>query len=279
MTRQSVWRWLKFYDRAVVVLVSGFLLWSGIRTGWIGSTVSDKPIVATVQTSEASHTVAPAQDVEQKPQPHIKPDYILPAASEGSIPVLNRIPTEEKVVFLTLDDGLVRKPETQEILQQYGIKAPMFLNDEYVKAEPPYFKKLLQQGMTIGSHTVDHADLTTLEYDAQVTEICTNADTIERELGVQPTLFRPPYGSYDANTVRAAAACGMRALVMWSAKANGGSMQYQDDHTGLVPGDIVLMHFREEFADDFKAFMEAAEQADLQPVSLDEWLRTDTTAP
>jgi len=255
---------LRFYSRALVIMVAGLLLWSGLHARQPGA----------VNSAEALASVQQAPPVEQKPEAqHIEPDYELPVAETGSVPVISRIPTDQKVVFLTLDDGLVRKPEAQKLLDEYNIKAPMFLNDEYARADPPYFKKLLKTGLTIGSHTVDHADLTTLGYDGQVAEICTNADTLEFELGVRPKLFRPPYGSYDANTVQAAAVCGMRALVMWSAKANGGSMQYQDGQEGLVPGDIVLMHFREEFAEDFTAFTDAAEQAGLQPASLDEWLQ------
>ena len=202
-----------------------------------------------------------------------QPDYVLPPVTAGLAPVVNRIETSRPVVFLTIDDGMTASPEASRLLNRYRIKAPMFLNDVYVKDKPDYFKRLIAQGMTVGSHTVDHTDLTTLDYAGQRDEICQNADNMENWLGQRPSLFRPPYGDYDWNTRRAAADCGMRALVMWSAKANGGSMQYQDGHGGLVAGDIVLMHFRPEFAQDFEAFIDAAKAAGLQPVNLSEWLR------
>ena len=236
-------------------------------SGWRGSAVSSEERSAPKTDDE------PGPPRKEPSRQALTPDYILPVKQHGAIPVVSRIPTDKPVVFLTLDDGLARTKDAKRLLDKHHIKAPMFLNDEYVREDPAYFRRLVQGGMTVGSHTVDHADLTTLEYDQQVAEICTNADNLEQWLGNRPTLFRPPYGSYDGNTLLAAEACGMRALVMWSAKANGGSMQYQDGHTGLVPGDIVLMHFRPEFAKDFQAFIDAAKAAGLQPESLEAWLQ------
>ena len=221
-----------------------------------------------------------ASHQEVQPKPEIKPDYHMPEPADGTIPVINRIPTEKKVVFLTIDDGLEKTPDAPRLLEKYHIKAPMFLNDVYVKEKPSYFRSLmLEQGMVVGAHTVDHTDLTTLGYEEQVNEICGNAAHLEEWLGERPSLFRPPYGSYNDSVVQAAGACGMRAVVMWSAKANGGSMQYQDGHAGLVAGDIVLMHFRPEFAADFKAFIDAAKTAGLQPENLDDWLQPAEVLP
>lgn len=83
--------------------------------------------------------------------------------------------------------------------------------------------------------------------------------------------MRPPGGNYNKDTPRAAAACGMKAVVQWIAKANGGSMQYQIGH-GLRAGDIVLMHFRPEFKSDMQAFLDAEKAAGLHTELLEDWL-------
>ena len=65
----------------------------------------------------------------------------------------------------------------------------------------------------------------------------------------------------------------MKAVVLWIAKANGGSMQYQVGNR-LRPGDIVLMHFRPEFAQDMQAFVDAEKAAGLHTVLLEDWIRS-----
>ena len=36
-------------------------------------------------------------------------------------------------------------------------------------------------------------------------------DVIEKRYGKRPTLFRPPYGNYNEDTLRAAKSCGIKA--------------------------------------------------------------------
>jgi hypothetical protein len=83
--------------------------------------------------------------------------------------------------------------------------------------------------------------------------------------------FRPPFGAYNTDTQRAAAACGMRAIVTWVVVVDQATLQYQLAHT-LRPGDIVLMHFRDEFVADMQAFVDAARAAGLHTELLEDWL-------
>jgi peptidoglycan/xylan/chitin deacetylase (PgdA/CDA1 family) len=56
-------------------------------------------------------------------------------------------------------------------------------------------------GFTIGSHTWSHADITTLsswELDQELDEL---ENALWKILGVKPALFRPPYGSYNQDTI------------------------------------------------------------------------------
>ena len=97
------------------------------------------------------------------------------------------------------------------------------------------------------------------------------ADYEEKTFGRRPVFFRPPGGSYSAVMQKAAYDCGMKAIVTWIAKANGGSMQYQIG-SGLRPGDVVLTHFRPEFLKDLKAFVDAENAAGLHTELLEDAL-------
>ncbi len=201
----------------------------------------------------------------------VAPDYSLPPVTDGLAPVLISIPTKQNIVFLGIDDGANKQDFELELLQNNNIKATLFLADEFIKDKPSFFKKFMDAGYPIENHTLTHRLLSKLTYEQQKHEICGEADRQLQQFGRRPVLFRPPGGDYNQDTRRAAADCGMKALINWVAKANGGSMQYQVGNT-LRPGDIVLMHFRPEFAADLQAFLDAQQAAGLHTELLEDWL-------
>jgi peptidoglycan/xylan/chitin deacetylase (PgdA/CDA1 family) len=195
-----------------------------------------------------------------------------PPVTDGSVPVIRRIPTDKPYVFITVDDGAVADPNAQRLIQQSGGHLMLFLNQKYVKGREAYFKAIMDStGSIVGDHTVDHPNLRGKPFDFQRQEICGDADDLQRGLGQRPTLFRPPFGLYDATTLKAAASCGMRATVLWSAAVNDGVVQFQAGNK-LRPGDIVLMHFRKTFTADYTAFAEQAKKDGLIPVPLPDFL-------
>jgi peptidoglycan-N-acetylglucosamine deacetylase len=197
-----------------------------------------------------------------------------PVSSDpAQIPVLSKVPTDKPVVFLGIDDGLVKSPEAQSWLISHKLPFTLFLVDDLVKNDYDYFRSFQNAGMTIEDHTITHADLATLNLDQQKAEICGGADKFQTAFGNRPTLFRPPYGSYNEITKQAAADCGMKALIIWHAKANGGSIQFQDGNTHFLPGDIVLMHFRPEFMQDMKAFTDQVQNDHMQVGRLEDWIQ------
>ena len=61
-------------------------------------------------------------------------------------------------------------------------------------------------------------------------------------IGKRPTLFRPPYGNYNRDTLLVARSCGITAVPLWAAEAFPDHMEWRDG--ALHPGDIILTHFR-----------------------------------
>ncbi|WP_157357356.1 polysaccharide deacetylase family protein [Amycolatopsis nigrescens] len=216
---------------------------------------------------------APAgSPVPQQPYPFGEAQQQAPAGENGQIPVVRRIRTDKPYVFITIDDGAVKDPDALRLIQQSDARPVLFLNQQYVSGHEDYFKSILDNtGAVLGDHTVDHPNLRGKPYEVQRKEICEDADDFGRELGTRPALFRPPFGNYDPATLRAAAACGMRAAVLWSASVNDGQVQFQQGDR-LRPGDIVLMHFRKTFAKDYTAFLDQARRDGLTPVPLTDFL-------
>lgn len=190
-----------------------------------------------------------------------------------TIPVISTIPTTEPVVFVTIDDGWVQTPENHEWLVSHHLPFSLFLTDAGVRNNYQYFQDLQNTGMTIQDHTVNHPSLVKLNLPSQQAEICGAADSFQNIFHHRPTLFRPPYGIFNGLTQQAAAACGQKAIVMWRATIQNGALQYQDSHTSLAPGDIVLTHFEPDFIANMQALSVELNKDHLQVAHLEDWLK------
>ncbi|MFD9392212.1 polysaccharide deacetylase family protein [Streptomyces sp. NPDC060000] len=167
----------------------------------------------------------------------------LPAAG-GRIPVISEIPTQEKIVFLTFDDGAEKDPRFVTMMRELKIPFTMFLTDSAISSDYGYFKKLQAFGDGVQNHTLTHPNLRTLGAAAQKQEICGQQTKLKDRYGTAPRLFRPPYGNWNEDTRAAAASCGLEAIVLWRESMQIKNMQYQRGDKKLHPGDIILAHFR-----------------------------------
>jgi peptidoglycan/xylan/chitin deacetylase (PgdA/CDA1 family) len=185
---------------------------------------------------------APAAPAE-KPQITTRKGFEV-EGGEDLPPVFTTVPTEQKVVFLTVDDGAEKDPEFLRMMQELKIPYSAFLSDYVVRDDYPYFKKMQAAGVTLNNHTLNHRYMPALSYEKQRQEICGQQDTIQRQFGKRPELFRPPYGNYNRDTLRAAKSCGVKAVPLWNAEVFPDRMEWREWDRDLHPGDIILTHFR-----------------------------------
>ncbi|ALE93607.1 polysaccharide deacetylase [Arthrobacter alpinus] len=293
-TNMSVPRWIILSLTAVVLIAIGLGVWwfATSSTTSAGTDTPSPPPASAGKTDSPSTPSTPATPPVSAtptatPTPVLNPltgrvdtldglvpDYVLPPIENGMVPVLTKVPTEQKVVFLTIDDGAVKRDSDLALLEQHGIKASLFLANTFIANDPGFYKKYTGAGHLIENHTMSHSlGFLKLSYAAQKAEICAMADFEEKQYGRRPVFFRPPGGPYSQATRQAVADCGMKAIVDWEAKANAGGMDYQVG-ASLRPGDIVLMHFRPEFPADLDAFLAAQKAAGLKVVLLEDYLGT-----
>jgi peptidoglycan/xylan/chitin deacetylase (PgdA/CDA1 family) len=263
--------WLIGIACLVIGLVSIFQivhinkLWSDSPVA-LSQTSSPKPPEKSGQNSSLPKT--------QQPTLSIWRGNVYPLPTQpGLARVFDRIPTNDPVVFLTIDDGITHDRQILEWLTLRHLPFSLFLDNAAIKDSYAYFRHLQTFGMLIENHTLTHPRLPTLNLPQQQAEICGAADTYAKVFVRRPTLFRPPYGLMNANTLQAVTACGMHAVVMWDVVVDAGAIQYQSPNTHLQPGDIVLMHFKPDFLKDIQVFSAQVSKDHLQIARLEDWLK------
>jgi peptidoglycan/xylan/chitin deacetylase (PgdA/CDA1 family) len=184
----------------------------------------------------------------------------------------HRVPTTQPVAFVTIDDGWVKRPEAVALVTRAHVPVTLFLTIDAIRDDPGYFRRLRAAGAVVEAHTLTHPSLAGMPYAAQRREICGSADQLARWYGRRPVLFRPPFGNSDATTLRAVRDCGMRAAFHWTETVDKGKVRYQRGHV-VQRGDVILMHFRPAFVDDFLAALTAIHQAGLTPALLEDYVR------
>jgi peptidoglycan/xylan/chitin deacetylase (PgdA/CDA1 family) len=68
----------------------------------------------------------------------------------------------------------------------------------------PALLRMAEEGLEIGSHSVNHAHLDGMEAGLVRAELAVSAETIEARIGRRPRAFCYPYGSWDAQAARIA---------------------------------------------------------------------------
>lgn len=159
-------------------------------------------------------------------------------------PVFTTVPTRQKVVFLTIDDGIEKDPAFLRMMSQLKIPYTAFLSNFLIKDDYAYFRRMQSQGVTLNNHTLTHPYLPGLSYEQQKREICGMQVIMKKQFGRRPTVFRPPFGNYNQDTLRAARSCGIKYAPIWDEEVFVDHWEYREGDQDLHPGDIVLTHFR-----------------------------------
>lgn len=164
-------------------------------------------------------------------------------------PIIEHVPEAGKRVALTFDAGWEWSNTVAllDLLSQRGVKATFFLRGGWVVDHPDLVKAIAGAGHVIESHSFTHPDMTKLSPEGARKELTETEDALIKTAGIKVTLFRPPYGAYNQEMLRALGERGYRAMVMWDVDSLDWTGLAKDKLTdrvlsGVKPGSIVLMH-------------------------------------
>ena len=162
-------------------------------------------------------------------------------------PAISNVPTSQKVVALTFDDGPlnITTPEILGILKEKNVKATFFVVGERVKRFPMLVRQEIEDGHEVGAHTYSHPNLTKLRSNQLEEEL----DKTEKEIltiAPKPTLFRPPGGSYNDTIIKLTRDKGY-LTILWSIDTKDWRSPPVGDIVNSVlknikPGSIILLH-------------------------------------
>lgn len=138
-----------------------------------------------------------------------------------------RQPLPRKSVLITIDDGYRSAYDiAYPVLRENGFTATLFIYTELIDVAPialtwNQLLEMKRSGFAIGSHTINHSDLTQAkegesraEYAARVEkELFGSKQTIDRKLNQDTWLLAYPYGNYDPKVVAVSRQAGYKLAV------------------------------------------------------------------
>jgi peptidoglycan-N-acetylglucosamine deacetylase len=150
-------------------------------------------------------------------------------------------------IALTFDDGPgPYTPQVLSILERFHVRATFFAIGKMERYFSASTVREIEDGDAIGDHTESHPALATLSAHDQREQLLEQIARIELLGGKRPVLFRPPYGSFNATTMRELGALHL-LMVLWSVDTGdylqpGVPAIVNRALAGAHPGAIILMH-------------------------------------
>ena len=124
---------------------------------------------------------------------------------------------EYKKVYLTFDEGYEAgyTPKILEVLKQNDVKACFFITAHFLNTQEDLVKQMIDEGHTIGNHTVNHKSMPSLTNEQIKTEVMDLHTAIYNKFGYEMKYIRPPKGEFSEASLAYCNTLGY-TTVMWS---------------------------------------------------------------
>lgn len=133
-----------------------------------------------------------------------------------------------------------------EILDVYKVKTTFFIGGSWAVKNIDLIKEIYTRGHELGNHGFYHKDQDHLNYENNHQEIKMCHEVVQKNLGIEMTLFAPPSGAYSSTTVDAASNLNYKTI-MWSHdtidwRDQDSDLIYKRATKDLSNGDLILLH-------------------------------------
>jgi peptidoglycan/xylan/chitin deacetylase (PgdA/CDA1 family) len=214
-------------------------------------------------TSCDSNLCMPAEVFEQQLR-YLKENGYRVIGPEALAEFLDyRKPIPKNAVMISVDDGYRSVYDVAyPILKKYGFTATLFIYIDYVGVSSQaitwdQLRELKREGFYIGSHSVNHSDLSNQKKDEDgkaylarlKKEIFLSKQIIDEKLGQDTLIFSYPFGRRNQTVASLAQQAGYKIAVTVD---RGGNPFFADPY--LIKRDQILKRDMDRFASRLKTF-------------------------
>lgn len=164
-------------------------------------------------------------------------------------PVITHFATDEKLAWLTVDDGPTEDTRAVlDLFEAHSVKATFFVKGMLAEQHPEVIREIVARGHSVANHTHTHPSGSF--WCALPGKVATELDECNRALrgaiGTASTWFRAPVGMKNPAVHPALARRGMR-LIGWTARGFDAVVS-DPNHVAerilaeLRPGAIIVLH-------------------------------------
>jgi peptidoglycan-N-acetylglucosamine deacetylase len=154
------------------------------------------------------------------------------------------IPTDQKLLFLTFDDGPhpVATPIVLEELQKYHAQATFFCIGKNVVEQPDLYRRILDEGHRVGNHSHNHLNGWKTPDKQYLQNIRQAAKYIDSDL------YRPPYGRMSRFQMANLRSSFNMRIIMWDVLSGDFDPAVSPEKCALhvkahaTAGSIIIFH-------------------------------------
>ncbi|AZK45691.1 polysaccharide deacetylase family protein [Paenibacillus lentus] len=200
-------------------------------------------------------------------------DPILPELPFTELDDLITYSLPKGKVALTFDDGPSKYTEKiADILKEHQAGGTFFFVGKNLNKYPESVQYVKSNGYAIGSHGMNHLELTKLSDVKQKYEIMHPNELIEKLIGEPVVLFRPPYGAKDDSVIDVIRELNHK-MVLWDVdtkdwESRDAQKIYNSVAKTNVNGSIILLHESQATLDALPQIIEFLKEQNLDIVNL-----------
>lgn len=162
------------------------------------------------------------------------------------------IDTVPRSLYLTFDEGYENgyTAKILDVLRNNDVKAAFFITGPYLEKETDLVRRMVEEGHTVGNHTVNHPSMPQMTDDEALKKEITELNrSFYEKFGQNMKYIRPPKGEYSERTLALSNDLGYTS-VFWSFaykdwetnKQRGTDYAYKQITDGIHDGCVLLLH-------------------------------------
>lgn len=133
-----------------------------------------------------------------------------------------------------------------DILDEYGAQATFFIGGSWADDNVDCVREIYSRGHEVASHGYFHKDHSRMSYEENLQEIRPSVKLLDMICSAHISLFAPPSGAFNEDTVAACASLGLK-VIMWTRD----TIDWRDKDEALIvkratenlkSGEFVLLH-------------------------------------